>query len=120
MERVTVSVSFSLEDLQRFDHWREAKRLTRGAAIMTLLDEVEGVEEARLAPNWDDPNVAAGHHLGKVAEESRLAKARDALARAEAGENKGAFPLSAPVQARRAPVVVKPEDESQDPEDGNY
>lgn len=36
--KVNVHIGFDLDELKRLDDWREARRLTRGAAIMTLLD----------------------------------------------------------------------------------
>lgn len=42
--KVTVHIGFEQSDLERFDKWRNARRLTRGAGIMTLLEEATGVQ----------------------------------------------------------------------------
>lgn len=36
--KVTVHIGFEQDDLRRLDAWGKQRRLTRGAAIMTLLD----------------------------------------------------------------------------------
>jgi hypothetical protein len=48
-ERITVSVSFRLADLKRLDTWKDERRQTRSAAIMSLLDLAEGSTK----PRWD-------------------------------------------------------------------
>lgn len=39
--KVNVHVGFEPEELRRLDEWAKERRLTRGAAIMTLLDLAE-------------------------------------------------------------------------------
>lgn len=39
--KVTVHIGFEQDDLKRLDAWGKQRRLTRGAAIMTLLDMAE-------------------------------------------------------------------------------
>jgi len=45
--KVNVHIGFELEELKSLDEWREARRLTRGAAIMTLLDLARGLESEK-------------------------------------------------------------------------
>lgn len=42
--KVTVHIGFEQDDLKKLDAWGKSRRLTRGAAIMTLLDLAEGRE----------------------------------------------------------------------------
>ncbi len=40
--KVTVHIGFEQKDLEKLDAWGKARRLTRGAAIMTLYEMATG------------------------------------------------------------------------------
>lgn len=110
-----MSVSFRKPDLDRLDEWRAERRQTRGSAIMSLLDIVEG-RPVTAAEKKADPalavieNVALAMGEAMGTELSRLEKARMALAKAEAGENAGAFDPPAPTPPQK---LKKPDPYSQ-------
>lgn len=107
MERVTVSVSFSLKDLKRLDDWKDARRQTRSAAIMSLLDLATApVITQGVGGRWDTDEQMLSENP-----QSRLEKARAVLERAESGENAGAFDVTPEPQIlkRKDPLDQSPE-----------